>query len=622
MQTVQVTRYDDINDPNDGLITLREAVALTATPAFPGPDFIELNGIATINSPIQILQGNSLFFRPSASATQRVGVDGRGNTSLFIIEQQDPGLNVVFEGVLLQNGFAQGNINAGALHLRPGADVLIRQGAGGATTNFINNGSRGSGGAIFVSEGATLNFDFEALARFQGNQADGLGGGIFVSQGGTVNFGGGRSAVFSDNSATRGGGFFVDPNGRATQLTDTQLGNQNNTATDGDPFSNTIPTFIAPANFGSLSNIDVGANSDLTFIDENGDGDLDLFIGASDGTIRVAHNQGTATNPNFAAPVIIRDLGNGSTPTFVDIDGDGDQDLFAGDTFGRIHYYRNRGSVNGASFAPPIINPFGISGGGGLANPDFVDIDGDGDRDLFVGTATGTTLFFRNTGTSTNPNFVRGDNNPFGLDAVVGAAAPNFVDVENDGDFDAFIGTSDGTTTYFVNVGTPTKPKFVNTSTSGFANGVSSDSSNTLTSFQLPNPLPDVGTNATPVLADINANGFLDAFIGESDGTINFINRFVQGSAYPMTANVGDELLDGGVKSNLRVSSESAEQFVISDSSGMNVMSDLELGNNSLTPSPGLSSNQLRLTQNWLPTNEVLSVTSGTATHFVPESFV
>ncbi|MEB3885666.1 VCBS repeat-containing protein [Lyngbya sp. CCY1209] len=293
-----------------------------------------------------------------------------------------------------------------------------------------------------------------------------------------------------------------------------------------------------------MGDIDVGFNSAPTFVDENGDGDLDLFIGANDGTIAVAHNRGTATAPDFDAPIVIRDVGNRSTPTFVDIDGDGDKDLFSGDTFGRIHFYRNRGSVSGASFEPPVINPFGISGGGGLSHPAFADIDGDGDADLFVGTATGTTLFFRNTGTPTDPNFVRGDNNPFGLTAVSGAAAPDFFDAENDGDLDAFIGTEDGTSTYFINLGTPTSPLFINTSTNAIANGASPDSAPP-NPIQLPDNLPDVGINATPVLADINGDGFLDAFIGENNGTVNFVNGVIEGDDHLNWEGAGDELLDG-----------------------------------------------------------------------------
>ncbi|AFY47882.1 FG-GAP repeat protein [Nostoc sp. PCC 7524] len=91
-----------------------------------------------------------------------------------------------------------------------------------------------------------------------------------------------------------------------------------------DPINNSATVTMAaseqpiPQNH-PLSTVDVGFYSVPTFIDENNDGDLDLFIGALDGTIAVAHNQGRAAIPNFANPIIIRDVGNRSTPTFADI---------------------------------------------------------------------------------------------------------------------------------------------------------------------------------------------------------------------------------------------------------------------------------------------------------------
>lgn len=49
------------------------------------------------------------------------------------------------------------------------------------------------------------------------------------------------------------------------------------------------------------------------------------------------------------------------------------------------------------------INPFGLSKVGYAAKPTFVDIDGDIDLDAFIGDSYGNTLFFRNTGTTSNP---------------------------------------------------------------------------------------------------------------------------------------------------------------------------------------------------------------------------
>ena len=343
-------------------------------------------------------------------------------------------------------------------------------GGSGGIGNFVGLGGFGGSAGEFGGNGTTgFNGELAGSGGFGGLGAggSGLGGAIFVREGATLEI---NNSIFTNNTANiasigsgqtqfadaRGGAIFVQDGANLTVrgLTFGQATNRNFSSDSVVEFDDISGSFteLPPEPQGQnnpLLNIDVGFHSVPTFIDENGDGDLDLFIGASDGTIAVAHNQGTASNPNFANPIVIRDVGNRSTPTFADIDGDGDQDLFVGDSFGRIHYYRNRGSVNGASFAPPVVNPFGIGANGGLAHPDLVDIDGDGDQDLFVGNTNGTILFYRNTGTRTSPNFVRSNDNPFGLQAVSGAAAPSFVDVGNDGDFDVFIGAADGRTRFF-----------------------------------------------------------------------------------------------------------------------------------------------------------------------------
>ena len=81
-----------------------------------------------------------------------------------------------------------------------------------------------------------------------------------------------------------------------------------------------------------------------------------------------------------------------------------------------------------------VDNPFNGVDVGSYAKPTFVDVDNDGDMDAFVGNIGGKILHFKNTGSITNPSFVEqtGTDNPFNGVDVGGYAAPTFIDVENE----------------------------------------------------------------------------------------------------------------------------------------------------------------------------------------------
>src|SRR5690606_26046001 len=63
---------------------------------------------------------------------------------------------------------------------------------------------------------------------------------------------------------------------------------------------------------------------------------------------------GVNTNNN---PLTLIDIGFKSRPAFVDIDADGDQDLFMGSMDGTIRYFENIGTSNNAVFADETITP-------------------------------------------------------------------------------------------------------------------------------------------------------------------------------------------------------------------------------------------------------------------------
>lgn len=121
----------------------------------------------------------------------------------------------------------------------------------------------------------------------------------------------------------------------------------------------------------------------------------------------------------------LSNVGFSACPAVVDIDSDGDLDAFVGNFNGDTLSFRNTGTISNPIFTTVVTNPFGLSNVGYYANPSFVDIDGDGDFDVFISSTYvgdsyfngrgGDTLFFENIGTVNNPVFTAYEPNPFGL---------------------------------------------------------------------------------------------------------------------------------------------------------------------------------------------------------------
>lgn len=142
-----------------------------------------------------------------------------------------------------------------------------------------------------------------------------------------------------------------------------------------------------------------------------------------------------------------------SQPRFADLDGDGDLDLIIGSTDGAPFYLENNGSASAPAFTPgeEIFSEISfLDAEMGVC----CDLDNDGDLDFVAGGFTGLN-FFQNTGTPTSPFFEKIPDFFSGL-SVGMKPVPDLADIDNDNDFDMIVGFSEsGSIKIYTNTGNP-----------------------------------------------------------------------------------------------------------------------------------------------------------------------
>jgi hypothetical protein len=187
--------------------------------------------------------------------------------------------------------------------------------------------------------------------------------------------------------------------------------------------------------------------------DLDGDNKKDMVMGYyALAKLRFYKNTGTVANPVFtyqSSQLDTMNLAQSSAPCLADLDNDGDLDILAGNSSGRLTYYRNIGNSSSFNYQFVTNNYFNIFTGND-SSPALGDLDNDGDLDLLIGGRNGVIQHYRNDGTVTAPNFTLVTANFLGINVYLNAA-PYIIDINNDGDKDMILGNAKGGLFFYEN---------------------------------------------------------------------------------------------------------------------------------------------------------------------------
>lgn len=209
----------------------------------------------------------------------------------------------------------------------------------------------------------------------------------------------------------------------------------------------------------------------LAWGDYDADGNLDLYVGYTSGAredfakiaCRIYRNDGKKFIEVTKSLDLNLPLGNARQLSWIDYDNDGDVDLLIcfRDIPNMLFRNNNGKYVNAAK-------RMGITGSRATMGGVWFDYDLDGDLDLYLGNMDGyANRMYRNdkngfvdiapiNGLDAGGRAI--DENP-GDHSMAGTIRPSLVDYDNDGDFDIFVTTLGGTDGFYRNDG---RGKFVN----------------------------------------------------------------------------------------------------------------------------------------------------------------
>lgn len=185
-------------------------------------------------------------------------------------------------------------------------------------------------------------------------------------------------------------------------------------------------------NTTSIVATDGGYSETAAWGDYDNDGFLDLYVSNSDGNFRnfLYHNERNGTFTKITTGAWVTDAFATRSVNWIDIDGDGDSDLFVtNENNQHENLYRN----DGAGAFTKITTGALVTNGGNTMSSSWGDYDNDGDFDVFLANDRSGNALFSNDGRG---NFTpvtstaNGTGNSFGT---------QWGDLDNDGDLDLVV---------------------------------------------------------------------------------------------------------------------------------------------------------------------------------------
>lgn len=211
-----------------------------------------------------------------------------------------------------------------------------------------------------------------------------------------------------------------------------------------------VDAVLTPAPVPSLKDksktfLETGAPGVAPFlVDFDNDGLLDLLTGEAGGAVTLYPGVATRKElPAFAEGIILElPLIPGAVPFIADWDNDGRKDLLIGGDNGTISLFMNTADETAPVFdGGTLLQADGVPiAVAGRAVPFVIDLDGDKNKDLLVGTGSGEILYYRNLADDHAPQLAAAKE----LAKVPGAAVPFAVDWDADGIRDLLVSSDAG----------------------------------------------------------------------------------------------------------------------------------------------------------------------------------